>query len=668
MQGVPYEFIVILINNSVHKDMLMVMFAIMILYLYPLVDAAGGDVGEANTEISTNTENQFDQAEGVNISSQEGGTGGGVDATQPTTKATGDILQIKKANDTSQLHDGVGSVSTVASKSSGIHQSSNNEPPGEAAFDDDATAMDLTEEDPMQDMDSSAAIENDNRPDTVTVNDGDAVPLRAEPSPSDDFADFGDREENTGVGTRSVERAPSVTYADNVVQHSFDDAPASRPRTRDTGSSRGINQRKSSTKALDFTWILGFDCHLAGGVHYLADNDREEIFVPAGHVGMLFAHIDHEQALLQGHCHGITATAASVDKRWVATADNGPSCTTIVWDTVTGEPARSWFGNTLDNVGHVAFNTDATLLAALDGPHLDCLSIWDWSAMDVDTPLVTVTLPLAEDTSHTHTATLPSSLAFHPDDPTLVVVTRHTEVYTVRWTPAGTTQTETMHVKGVSHRKLGTFTHSLFLPRTSIAVSTTSGGYVVLWETGSAGTQTRCLKYIEVFDAPITYATMTPDGETFVAGGHDGAVKYFDTQFRLVGWNDQLDCGPITSISFSNAREDTSDGFGRRASLASLGLGAKEVDVPNYLVATTHGRVLLVSTDPEVRAAQELMNFQAADVRAIAPHPHASVLAVAGFGGRLQLWNYSLKTDVVQVRLCGCACVVVPVWCMWVWV
>eukprot|EP00041_Stephanoeca_diplocostata_P027644 m.765015 g.765015 ORF g.765015 m.765015 type:complete len:1127 (-) comp23219_c0_seq1:190-3570(-) len=474
-----------------------------------------------------------------------------------------------------------------------------------------------------------------------------------DPSPSDDFiADPGESEENTSVATQSVERALSVTYAEDVVKHSVGDGVSTRPHTRDSSNSRGSKHRKTTTKALDFTWILGFDCQLAGGVHYLADNEREEIFVPAGHLGMLFAHIDHEQALLQGHCHGIVATAASVDKRWMATADNGPSCTTIVWDTVAGEAERSWFGDALDNVGHLAFSADATLFAALDGPHLDRLTLWDWSAADVDTPLVSVTLPPpTTDLDHTHTSARPSSLAFHPDDPTLLVVTRGMEVYTVRWTPAGSAQTETMHVKGVSHRKLGTFTHSLFLPRSSIAVTTTSGGFVVLWETGSAGTQTRCLKYIEVFDAPITYATMTPDGETFVAGGHDGAVKYFDTQFRLVGWNDQLDCGPITSISFTNAETDTADGFGRRASLASLGLGAKEVDVPNYLVATTHGRVLLVSTDPDVRAAQELMSFQAADVRAIAPHPHTSVLAVAGFGGRLQLWNYSLKTDVVQVEL-----------------
>lgn len=47
-------------------------------------------------------------------------------------------------------------------------------------------------------------------------------------------------------------------------------------------------------------------------------------------------HISLGSPSSQGHRHSITCTCASDNRRWIATADQGPNNTVIVWDSYSG--------------------------------------------------------------------------------------------------------------------------------------------------------------------------------------------------------------------------------------------------------------------------------------------------------------------------------------------
>jgi WD40 repeat protein len=40
-------------------------------------------------------------------------------------------------------------------------------------------------------------------------------------------------------------------------------------------------------------------------------------------------------------------------------------------------------------------------------------------------------------------------------------------------------------------------------------------------------------------------------GQYIVTGGSDGAVRFFDVQFRIVSWLEDLQAGEVTSVSFA---------------------------------------------------------------------------------------------------------------------
>ena len=73
-----------------------------------------------------------------------------------------------------------------------------------------------------------------------------------------------------------------------------------------------------------------------------------------------------------------------------------------------------------------------------------------------------------------------------------------------------------------------------------------------------------------------------------MTGGADGHVRFFDFQFRILAWFEELTGGPVTSISFDRNEEFLK------------GLLTKSEDdifaVPNFIVGTSSALILSVDS------------------------------------------------------------------------
>lgn len=112
-------------------------------------------------------------------------------------------------------------------------------------------------------------------------------------------------------------------------------------------------------------------------------------------------------------------------------------------------------------------------------------------------------------------------------------------------------------------------------------------------------------------------------------------------QFRILAWFEEINGGPITSISF-----DRNEEF-----IASVQQKSDDdvFSAPNFIAGTSSALIVAVDSSTFEDAASEnrkgvmLTQGQEAPVQALAAHPFAPKLAVAGYSGHLHLWDYVEK-------------------------
>jgi WD40 repeat protein len=311
---------------------------------------------------------------------------------------------------------------------------------------------------------------------------------------------------------------------------------------------RRKKQRISATNALDFVWAFGYSTGCPNTVHYLGTEKRDTIFYTSGHTGIIFDRSDNDQKVLQGHRNSITAACASPDKRWVATADAGDDCMIVVWDAESGTPTRTYFQDQGVGAGAsaLAFSHDGMFLISASTASPPEIAVWDWTSQSSERALVRTKLE-ADAVSGTIV-----SLHAHPDNPRHVVANSEASVVFLEWDFGS----DTIRVirPTIPPPARGSYTQSVYLPHADRAIVGTKDGHILVFEEGA--TKLRAgpmafLKKIKVSSAAVSYVGLTPDFKFVVAGGLDGAVRFFDHNIRSVGWHNQLDLGPISSVSFS---------------------------------------------------------------------------------------------------------------------
>jgi WD40 repeat protein/Ca2+-binding EF-hand superfamily protein len=188
---------------------------------------------------------------------------------------------------------------------------------------------------------------------------------------------------------------------------------------------------------------------------------------------------------------------------------------------------------------------------------------------------------------------------------------------------------------------VGSLTQSVFIPGTRKAVSATSDGDAVLWDCVElpevASTDRRATKLIRLHSGPLL--SLLTVGEMLVSGGQDGHVRFFDFDFRVVAWFEDLDAGPISSISFAH----------QPAALKTPGEEGAAFSCPDFVVGTSNALVVACTSamfeqiHADARRGTLLVQGQDAPVHGLAAHPSLTRFACTGHSGLLQLWDYAEK-------------------------
>ena len=185
---------------------------------------------------------------------------------------------------------------------------------------------------------------------------------------------------------------------------------------------------------------------------------------------------------------------------------------------------------------------------------------------------------------------------------------------------------------------MGALTASAFIPGTRQAISTTADGDAVLWDCVDlpevATADRRAVKLVKLHSGAIHALEVC--GELIVTAGADGHVRVYDFNFRVVAWFEDLDAGPITSLSFAH----------QPGALKKLGDSAP-FTCPDFVVGTANALVISCTASmfeqgsADARRGTLLVQGQDAPVHGLAAHPLLTRFACSGHSGLLQLWDYS---------------------------
>ena len=393
----------------------------------------------------------------------------------------------------------------------------------------------------------------------------------------------------------------------------------------------------SSSNALSLQWGFGFNKEVVGGVLNLSNSQRNAIFFPSAHTGVIYDFENRTQILLQGHCSTIISCAVSNDKRWIATADSGDEPILVVWDSITGSPVKTIFNPHLDGAISLDFSDDSLFVVSLSSKNdngKQDVAIWAWTTED-DTPVL-IQPVLTSEYQHT--------LKCNPS--------KHNEIVTIgaatlcfwNWEEFSLECYVTKASKADIGHYSGKFTSTVFLPDNGMALSSTDEGYIIVWEGtgsnyGSGQSMRSALKVIKLTECGIKIMKII-NGYVAMAC-LDGAVRFFDYFLRLEAWFEDLSAGPITSMSFGDQECPYVKG--------EAGIPGLKFWTPPFVIGTSEAFIVGVDTSifDEIRAEDRrgtllLQGFND-EISGVACHPWRSLVAFTCYNGTLQLWDYEMK-------------------------
>lgn len=205
--------------------------------------------------------------------------------------------------------------------------------------------------------------------------------------------------------------------------------------------------------------------------------------------------------------------------------------------------------------------------------------------------------------------------------------------------------------KGSNNNK---FTKTVFIPKSETAVTGTDNGEILVFDRSliiegiGEADQKRLIKIVTLTAKTSINQLMTIDNKYLVVGNSDGNIRFYDFQFKVAAWFENLKLYSIKSISFSTkdpvyaaAPEDQTD-------------SKNDFACSDFIVADATAQVcqlkssIFEAIDPQKDKTEQLLHGLQSSITAIAVHPKPETpyLAIAGSDGFIIIWDYINKKNV----------------------
>ncbi|XP_037735051.1 cilia- and flagella-associated protein 251 isoform X1 [Chelonia mydas] len=388
------------------------------------------------------------------------------------------------------------------------------------------------------------------------------------------------------------------------------------------------------THPISLSWAFGYNSHLP--VYSLLDEENRVILYVSSHTAVIHDILRNRQYHLQGHSNSISCLCVSEDRRWIATADQGPDNLIIVWDAFSGIPVHTIFdSHPEDGVGAIAISQDAKYLVTLGAGKVQRVCIWKWTSPE-EKPMWSVELQPAFGYQN--------YIVFNPKNHKELVSNSKTQVLFYLWDSSGLQYSAPHLTDRTFNKTVGFFSQSVFHFGNLQALTATSGGKLVVWDAVCPPSMPaslcvkpqnrKAIKLMYVQKDALT--VLTASDSYFVTCDVKGHIKFYDGQLQLVNWYSHFKLGPIQSISFS--KNPPSPASNNSDYSSSCTINGQPFIIRNFILSTLDATVLHVTA--EGTKLDKLMEEAKEAVNAIACHPSQHLIAIGSHCGLLKVWDF----------------------------
>ncbi|XP_045390866.1 cilia- and flagella-associated protein 251 [Lemur catta] len=390
---------------------------------------------------------------------------------------------------------------------------------------------------------------------------------------------------------------------------------------------------------LTMTWSFGWNSSLP--VYYIREKSQRVLLYVCAHSAVIYNVSRNNQYHLQGHPNLISCLCVSEDRRWIATADKGPDCLIIIWDSFTGIPVHTIFDSCPEGNGirAIAMTPDAKYLATISDAEIQEVCIWKWT-LAVDTPACTLRLPKEYG--------FQNYLIFNPTNNKELVSNSKTQAIYYSWIEEKETLAHSapLLTEKTFNKLVGKFSQSIFHLNLTQILSATMEGKLVVWDiqrsplsssTSLGGPYIKPCKLVHLQKESIT--VLTTVDSYIVTGDIKGNIKFYDHTLAIVNWYSHLKLSSIRTLSFSitlAAPPTEKSNYPPDCTLKG-----DLFIVRNLIIGTSDATVYHLTTDGT--KLEKLFVEPKDAICAISCHPYQPLIAVGSFCGMIKVWDYEKK-------------------------